>query len=373
MFDNLGKRRYVLPLAAVVAIFCVMSLVVYPILNAAPKDVPFAALSLDEGADTPAGHVNAGEAILQNITGAAAVAGVESPIAWTVVESQAELDAALEDNEYYGALIVPAGFTQAQVAAQMAAAQGQTAPETPALSVIINQGKNPMVASTMQSALLNIFYQAGIKAEFTTIHSADVGGGAMAGLMSSNMMVMPFVMMTLVASILLFFTTRPAKGAARAEKTRAYGVQLAYAAVLSLLVAAADILIITLVGGLSVPAGTILLCLWAACFALMALFLGALDIAPPLGVLVVLLVFGCGMSAGMLAAEMMPAFWRDWVYPWVPQHYISQGINAIVYMGGGAWNKGSGPLAITGLLGLALMAVAWAIPSKRPAAVVAPA
>ncbi|MDR1712714.1 MAG: hypothetical protein LBR39_00940 [Coriobacteriales bacterium] len=121
MFEVLGNRRYALPLVAVLVIFCVMSLVVYPILNAAPKDVPFALLNLDEGADTPAGYVNAGEAIVENMTGGAALpAGQESPIVWTVFDSQSALDEALENNEFYGALIIPAGFTADTAAAKAA-------------------------------------------------------------------------------------------------------------------------------------------------------------------------------------------------------------------------------------------------------------
>jgi len=435
MLDNLGKRRYVMPIVAVIVIFCVMSLVVYPMLNAAPKDIPFAVLSLDEGMETPAGAVNAGDAIVETLTSGTQLAeSQESPILWKIFDNQKDLDAALENNEVYGAIVIPADFTsgqaavkiaetqaamaqaQAMLAAQAAAAQdaaaqagaagldpaqsaaagatpaqnpadvsglaaapsaaltapGDTAstveiPEAPSLMVIINQGKNPMIASTMQSLLITMFYQTGVKAEFSTIHTADVGSGgmgAMGALMSGNMLVMPFVMMTLAASILLFFTTRPKKGASRTEKVKVFGIQLGYGVVLSLLIALADVLIVTWVGSMSLPIGTIIPFLWLASFCMLTLFVGALDIAAPLGVLVILLVFGCGMSSAMLAPEMLPQLWRDWIYPWVPQHYIGNGVTSIIYMNSSAWNAGSLPLALTGGIGLALMLIALLLPSR---------
>jgi hypothetical protein len=479
MFENMGKRKYAMPIVAVLAIFCVMSLVVYPILNATPKDIPFAILSLDDGAQTPAGEVNIGDELVKNISEGLPVAeGQESPIAFTVLDSQAALDEAMENNEYYGAIVIPADFSagtvaakqaevqaalaqaQALQAAQAAAAQAAAAAaqaETPALdpaavvaalaaaginpanamddpaataaalaaagldpqaamaalaaasgaasptdtqdaateaadaavspaaanplealtggsddavaapslTVLINQGKNAMVASTMQSALTSMFYTTGISAEFENVSTADIGGGAMAGMMSGQMLIMPFVMMTLVASMILFFTMRPAKGASRSAKYKAFASQAGYAALLSLVVAAAAVAIVTWFGGMNLPVGNAIVFLWIASFCMMLLFVGALDIAAPLGVLVVLLVFGCGMSIAMLAPEMLPSLWRDFVYPWVPQHFVGDGLRAIIYRGDGAVNASTPPLVLTGCVGLALLLLAGLIPGGK--------
>jgi len=404
MFENMGKRKYAMPIVAVLAIFCVMSLVVYPILNATPKDIPFAILSLDDGAQTPAGEVNIGDELVKNISEGLPVAeGQESPIAFTVLDSQAALDEAMENNEYYGAIVIPADFSagtvaakqaevqaalaqaQALQAAQAAAAQAADAAASPAaanplealtggsddavaapsLTVLINQGKNAMVASTMQSALTSMFYTTGISAEFENVSTADIGGGAMAGMMSGQMLIMPFVMMTLVASMILFFTMRPAKGASRSAKYKAFASQAGYAALLSLLVAAAAIAIVTWFGGMNLPVGNAIVFLWIASFCMMLLFVGALDIAAPLGVLVVLLVFGCGMSIAMLAPEMLPGLWRDFVYPWVPQHFVGDGLRSIIYLGDGAINASTPPLVLTGCVGAVLLCLAGLIPGGK--------
>jgi ABC-type multidrug transport system permease subunit len=73
------------------------------------------------------------------------------------------------------------------------------------------------------------------------------------------------------------------------------------------------------------------------------------------------------MATAMLAKEMLPGFWRDWIYPWVPQRFVADGIKSIFYMGGGAWNSASLALLITGCVGLVLMALAVFIPRRKTA------
>jgi hypothetical protein len=362
-FDRFGNRRFALPVVAVILFGCIFSLVVAPMLRANPKDVPFAIATLDEGATTPAGDINLGAALVQQLTsGAALPTGQASPLAWTQLDSEAAVDAALDGNEYYGALIIPADFSQSQAAAQ--AGLG----DPPAVRVIINQGKNAMLAATMLQALTALFAQAGLTARFETIHTADIGGGATAALMGSQMLIMPLIMMTMGGTLLLFLALRPAKTASRADKVKAYGRQVAYAAVLSGFVACLAVLMVTWIGGLSLPAGRLMAFLWLGCFAVMALFLGSLSLAVPLGALVIILVFACGMSSAMLAPEMLPGFWQNWIYPWVPQHFLAVGDSQIIYMGGGAWNDGSPALVVTAAVGLALLALAAVVPARAPQA-----
>ncbi|MEE0594518.1 MAG: DUF3533 domain-containing protein, partial [Eggerthella lenta] len=121
MFEKLGKAKYVVPLLIGIVAACVMSVMFYPMANMEMKGLPFAVLSLDEGVETPQGDMNVGDTLVENITSAtAAEDGEESPIAWTKVGSQKELDEALENGEYYGAIIVPADFSAQQMAVKQA-------------------------------------------------------------------------------------------------------------------------------------------------------------------------------------------------------------------------------------------------------------
>ena len=442
MLEKLGKERFAAPVMVIIVVFCILALVMYPMLNAIPKNVPFALLNLDEGVDMPTGAVNMGNEITKTmLEGVELQEGVESPLAWTEFTSETELNAALENNEFYGAIIIPADFTAAQMAvaaasagsagtgsataasgmdpetaltaaiasgmdpeaavtallvagadpqavaaaavaagidpgvvasaataAAEAAAAADTSTEVPALptiQVIINQGKNVMLATTMQTALSTMLGQTGLNIEMTTIHAADVSGGGMAAMMSGMVVVTPTVLLSLACSILLYLLFRPGKDASKAERVKAYGKQLVYAVVASGLAACAAVLLVTWVGGMEVPVASVLLFLWLSSFSIMALFIGALDIAMPLGALVIICCFALGMGTAMLAYEMLPAFWQDWVYPWAPQRFVGSGVGSILYMSRDAWNDSSLPLAITGCIGLVLMALAVFIPQRK--------
>lgn len=65
--------------------------------------------------------------------------------------------------------------------------------------------------------------------------------------------------------------------------------------------------------------------------------------------------------------ETLPVFWQDWILPWAPQNYVGLGLRDILFMEAGAWNAGSGPLAVTGLVEACLMVVAAFIPKKQKA------
>jgi len=446
MLEKLGKRRYAAPVMAIIVVFCILALVMYPTLNAAPKNVPFALLNLDEGAKLPTGSVTLGDEITKKmLEGVELQEGVEMPLAWTELESEAALDEAFENNEFYGAIIIPKDFTTAQMAAaasagaagvdpaaaaaaaagvdpaaaaaaaaaagvdpaaaaaaagvdpaaaaaaaagvdpaaaaaaagtdpaaaiaaqNAAAAQNTTAaaPSPPTIRVIINQGKNVMLATTMQTALTSMLGQSGLNIEVTLINAVDTGGGGMAAMMSGMIMVMPTFILSLICSALLYLLFRPAKGESRGTRVKAYGKQLAYAVAASALVACSAVLLVTWVGGMEIPVAAAFLFLWLASFCLMAVFIGALDVALPLGALVIACCFALGMGTAMLAYEMLPIFWQDWVYPWAPQRYISGGVSSIIYFGKEAWNDSSLPLVVTGCIGLVLMALAALLPTKK--------
>lgn len=122
MLEKLGGRKYAAPALAVIAIACVMSLMFYPMANMRMEGLPFALLTLDEGAKTPQGEMNLGETVAASIE-AAAENGEGAPIAWTRMDSQEELDQALEQGGFYGALIVPADFSAQTMAARQSEAQ----------------------------------------------------------------------------------------------------------------------------------------------------------------------------------------------------------------------------------------------------------
>ncbi|MDR0488701.1 MAG: ABC transporter permease [Propionibacteriaceae bacterium] len=425
--DHIGPQKYVIPIGIVLVISCVFGVMMYPLLNSAPKEVPLAILSLDKGMTTPAGDVNMGEAMVNQMVMGAATSE-DAPIAWSKFDTQASLDKAMDDNEFYAAVIIPTEFTVTKIASQASgatpeipqstpsetptstptdsvtpstptstpsgtetpsstetppsatetpAAPATTKPEEPVeepasptapatslpVKLIINQGKSPMLAAQMQSALTTQLAQTGLTVEVETINAANVGTG-FGAMMSGNILTMPLFMMSAMCAILLGLIFRPKPGSGPGGRLGQYFLQILYGAVVAGLIGAAGVAILKWAGGVDVPLIPLVTFLSVASMCLITLFQGFFNLARPLGVLVVLTCFACGMSTGMLPREMLPEFWQNWVYPWAPQRYVSQGAGSILYMGKGALNPSIIPLIIMGAIGLVLMILRGAIGRK---------
>jgi hypothetical protein len=354
MFEKLGKARYAIPVLLIILIFLFMSIAVSPILRSAPQNVPFAVMTLDAGTQTPAGDVNIGTELLNKIlseqTDGAAL------IKWTQLTGREELEAGMATNDYYGAIVVPADYTVRQAAA--VAGQG----DFPEVEVVINQGKNVMLSSQMQSMITTMLHTVGFKTKVTLIHNAGMGGG-MTALMGTQMLIMPMMMMIIAGVALIFFVCRSGKEPDMTKKLKTFGFQIAYAAGLSLLMAVSAVLIVTWPGGMILPVGQLILFLWPAAFCVMTLLLGALNVLIPLGVLTAITFFTCGMPSAMLAPETMPGWYRTLFYPWMPQRFLGEGVRAMVTMGG-VKNSVMVPLLVMLIIGLAFFAAALFVPQK---------
>lgn len=388
MMEKLEAKRLLLPLIALIVAGFVMAMTVYPMVTAEPRNLPLGVLSLDEGAETPHGFVNAGDQIIEKMAGATG----EGAVSWTRYESRAELDAALDAHELYAAVVVPEGYTAAQLQAKMAAAQqaaaaaqaqaagGQAAQRATAagaagaqaaqveasapasLSIIVDAGKNPMAAASVESTIKSQIADAGLEAQVERRNAGDVGGGSLN--MAVQFTVLPAFILTLVCSVSLFAVTRAKKGATRSQRLRTAGVQLAATAALSCCVGFGVAGIVGGIAGLAIPVAETGLFLWLASFCLMALFVGCLDVAVGLGALVIVAVFACGLATGNLPYEFLPAFWQEWLYPWVPQRFIAEGARSLYYLDDSAWNTSAGPLAVYGVVGLAALALAPMLPNR---------
>lgn len=114
MFDHLGKRKFAVPIAILIVLACTFSLIFYPLANMQMKNLPFAIVCLDEGVSTTEGDVNLGNLVANKIVETTEEEGDDAPIAWTRLASQEELEAAMANNEFFGALVIPADFSQHQ-------------------------------------------------------------------------------------------------------------------------------------------------------------------------------------------------------------------------------------------------------------------
>ncbi len=123
-----GRSRFIVPIIIVVWFGIMFTLMFWPMTHMQIDGLPFAIVSLDEGAQTPAGEMNVGDTLVESLTSGGDEASEDEDedsssemIAWTQLYSQEELDEALNNVEYYGALVIPEDYTAATMAAQTAA------------------------------------------------------------------------------------------------------------------------------------------------------------------------------------------------------------------------------------------------------------
>ncbi len=372
MFEKLGKKALAAPLIVALGLCCILSIAVGPMLRAEPHNVPFAIVNLDKGATTITGSANvgqtltdkllSGESSLGNIGGSSdesdesdsTSSSMADAISWTQLKSEKELSTAFDNNELYGSIVIPANFTSQQ--ASSAVGLG-TAPQ---LTVYLNKGKNPQMASSLQTTIQNAMLQAGIACKVEIVNDADVGGGSMSSSMAVQMMVMPMFMMTMIGSILLslLFWKNDLTGLRKKHPILAALVLLGLVAAFSAAVAGLAQFVDTVAGGMTLPAQELFLFLWLACACCMLCFVSLCSLCFPLGALVAMGTFALGMSCAMLSPEMLPQAWADWVYPWAPQAHIGNGVRSIVYLGHMPGSTDIYPLLVFGAVGLAALIIA---------------
>lgn len=373
MFEKLGKKAIVAPVGIGIVLCCILSLAVSPMLRANSQNVPFAIVNLDKGAITIAGDSNIGKTMADNLVSGEISLGsgddksssnsFSDAVSWTQLSSEEELKEALANNEYYGGIMIPANFTSQQ----MNSAVGLS--NAPELTVYLNKGKNPQMATSMQTALAAAMLKKGVAVNVEMVNDADIGNGMMSETMAVQMLVMPLFMLSMIGSIIasLVFWHKDATELRKKNVWFAAVAQAAFVLVLSAIMAGLALFIDTVAGGLSLPGGRIYPFIWFACFCCMLCFVSLCDACFPLGALVAVGTFALGMGTAMLAPEMLPSFWADWVCPWAPQAHIGNGVRTIIYFGHMPGSTDLLPLAGFGVVGTLALLAATLLPKRKEA------
>ncbi len=168
-----GRGRFVMPVVIVIWFGIMFTLMFWPMTHMQMDNLPFAILSLDEGAQTPAGEMNVGDTLVESLTSGGDESSddededsTSSMIAWTQFDSEEALDEALENVEYYGALIIPEDYTAATMAAQTASSGAQA-------------GSDAAQSGVDESQLQALAAQTGMDASQLQALIAQVGEGDM--------------------------------------------------------------------------------------------------------------------------------------------------------------------------------------------------
>lgn len=358
-----GWGRWFRPFLVVLVALAAGVLLVAPMVTMQPRDLPIAVVDLDSGFETPQGTIAAGE----QVVGAVTASGADGMLAWERLASREALDEALENNDIYAGLVVPSDFSESQVLAQQGA--GEASP----LTLIVNEGKHPMVTAQLSGSIDEL--TAGIDVPVTMEAYNEIP--ASLGL-SATVLPMLFMILVYIASYgggIVIRSTFPLHTGEAAQAGTPARVELrgrGAAIQLGLAVVAATIVGTVSAGVLSAFAPDLefsfagaAVFLAIASFALMTLVIGSINWLGMAGMIVPVAVLLLGLGTANLPYEFLPSFWQDWVYPWNPLRFLAEGSRALMFQGAGWWNPATLGLIATSVVGIALTGTSVLKPAQK--------
>jgi len=341
--------RWTKPFLVLLAALGIGTLLMAPMVAMEPRDLPLAVVNLDEGVETPQGQVNAGEQVIEAIQSDDA----NGLVAWRALDDQAALDAALEDNDVYAALVVPADFGVSQAMAQQG--QGEASP----LRLIVNEGKNPMVTGQLSGSLSALTAGSDLPVETEYYHEVPDSLGLVASFLPMVLMILTYI--SSYATGVVIRSVFPLRATGRAARV---ATQLGVAALAAIAVGYLGSSILDAMVDLEVSVPDVAPFMAISSFALMTLVIGSVNWIGLVGMAVPILILVLGLGPADLPFEFLPVFWQDFVYPWNPLRFLADGARAVLYQGAGWWNPATLGLVLTALIGIVLVATSVLTPRR---------
>lgn len=349
-----------------------------PMIGMDPRNLPLAVVNLDQPVNTAEGTVSAGDDITKTVLENT----VDGMIAWQTLKSQAALDEAFKNNEIYAALVIPEGTSDAQATVQRIVAEaGQEAAaeaiqhgsdlasaqaaakqaaqqatvtasrKLPDLTLIVNEGKNPMVSAQLGTSFDSVAGDSPFNVKTQYVNEVPDSLGMLVSFLPMVLMILVYI-----ASYAGGIVIRSTFPLATSRRGKTIAEQLLVAAIGALITgySAASILS-ALVPDLSFTVGGAGLFLSVASFALMTIVIGSINWVGMIGMAVPVLILILGLGPADLPYEFLPSFWQEWVYPWNPLQFLATGSRALLFQGAGWWNAATLALIITAAVGTALV------------------
>ncbi|MED4071763.1 YhgE/Pip domain-containing protein [Priestia endophytica] len=360
-----NKLLFISPLV-VLLVIALFGLTLIPSVQQKPKNLPIALVNEDIGVVIPQqGKVNMGNTITnmlkKNIT---STDGEASPVKWIDVESKEDVLKGLDNQEYYGALIIPKNFSQKQSSLMT------SKPEKPEISILINQGMNP-VAANLTSQMLNTMgdnlengiqtqvlqglakQNVSLKANQLTVltdplqvNVENVNGVGTAS-MNGNAPValfQPLWMSSIAGAVVLFFVANKLTFVNKKQKLYTVLTQVLAGTVLSLIAGFGLTWIADLLGIHISNFMGISLFLTITYFAFFLLITAVLSWLGMKGIPIFVLILFFGAPLLSMAPEMMSTFYRDYIYSWLPMRFMVEGLRELFFFHQGF--SFSGPTSI---------------------------
>ncbi|THF76443.1 YhgE/Pip domain-containing protein [Cohnella fermenti] len=351
MFKN--KLIILLPVIVIAVVF-IFSLASVPSISPAPHNLPIAIVNQDKG--SAATGINVGETIVSNIQAAASASSDEEPaVKWIEVGSEEEVQAGLNNQEYYAALVIPEDLSEKQ------ASLLTPEPVSPGIKLYINQGMNPTAAALAQQLLTQMANGLNEKMRTQLLAAVDQQGGTLStkqaaafaspialevvtvnavGTHSANgnapvSMFQPLWMASLIGGVIFLLTKNKTVFANRKERLQANVGQIVWGAVIALVVGFGYPWFVDLLG-LNIPnyadTALFLSLTYFAFFLMISAVFSWIGFAG-MAIFVLFLFFGAPLLS--FAPEMLSGFYRDWVQSWLPMRFMVEGLRELLFFGEG--------------------------------------
>lgn len=343
------KNKFlVLPFIAVIVLGIIFISTQIPAVKMSPKDLPAALVSEDAG--------EMGDTLLQNLQNQLAASGMDT-IKFKVYDSVKSMEEAMKEQEVYGGLVVPENFS-----AQFASLQTPS-PENPKILIYINQGANTTVSTMLSAALDNIVKQlnsvmstqllqsieqanvpiqasqvttlvAPIKAETIQVNAVGDLGSAPTAFFQ------PLWFASIIGAVLFYLAQRETTFSSKQQKLQFHVVQSIVAIIYAFFAGYFVTWATTWILGFSFEDfNKVALFSSLACVGFVFLILTTIAwLRLPSLIIYVLLMF-FGLPLIQLAPEMLPAFYQDYILPWLPIKFLINGLKDILYFGQGVFNE----------------------------------
>ena len=360
------KLAWAAPLA-VIAIIALFSVNLFAQGNPQVRNLPVALIVNDEGANVDA----VSSAVQQMSKG---TNGEEPMLAFTI-EQEADIEDLFHDKKYYAALVIPEGYNDA---VQHALENNSPA----ALQVYINQGYNITGANAAKAALNGLIGQLSNK--YSEEFKAQLGDQKIdtdqaavlvnpivsqekifnevtpstANGVAPTLMAVPAWVGALIGGFILFLVTSNIYRKEllnRKQTLHLMGGQALFGIIIALF-SGFTVATLGLIAGINMPSYFLVgsfVSFAAFCFFLLVSGVTAWIGKPAITLFMVVMLLGMGVL--MTPPEMLPDFFVNFIRPWVPIRFASEGLREIFYFGSGFYTGQSFNIILgIGLAGLAM-------------------
>lgn len=354
-----NKLLLLSPIISLAVVF-IFSLTLFPTVQPQPQNLPIAIVNEDQGLELPnKPKINMGKTIIDKVQQTTSKKE-DTPIKWVVVKNKKAAQKGLDQQKYYAALIIPKDFSTKQASLQT------PKPFSPELQIYINQGMN-MAASTAASQILNgVVDNINNNVRSQLLKGYESNNKTLTAEQVSNILTpinkkvinvnevkensangnapvslfQPLWIASIATAAIIFLSTSKMRFVKRKEYLISKVSQILIGAIAACIIGFGLTWLVDGMVGIHIPNfidTALFLTITAFSFFLMISAVLSLVGFKGIAVFALLLFFGAPLLA--MAPEMMPAFYQDWIYPWLPMRFMVEGVRKLLFFEEGlTWN-----------------------------------